>query len=104
DTFNVSTVAALVVAAAGVPVAKHGNRSASSKCGSADLLEAWGVAIDLPADAVAACVRELGIGFLFARTFHPAMRHVGPVRSSLGIRTVFNVLGPLSNPAGAAHQ
>lgn len=104
DTFNVSTVAALVVAAAGVPVAKHGNRSASSRCGSADLLEAWGVAIDLPPAAVATCVRELGIGFLFARTFHPAMRHVGPIRASLGIRTVFNVLGPLSNPAGAAHQ
>jgi anthranilate phosphoribosyltransferase len=104
DTFNVSTVSALVVAAAGVPVAKHGNRSASSKCGSADLLEAWGIAIDLPPDAVAACVRELGIGFLFARTFHPAMRHVGPIRASLGIRTVFNVLGPLSNPAGASHQ
>jgi anthranilate phosphoribosyltransferase len=104
DTFNVSTVAALVVAAAGVPVAKHGNRSASSRCGSADLLEAWGVAIDLPPAGVAACVRELGIGFLFARTFHPAMRHVGPIRASLGIRTVFNVLGPLSNPAGAQHQ
>lgn len=104
ETFNVSTVAALVVAAAGVPVAKHGNRSASSRCGSADLLEAWGVAIDLPPAGVAACVRELGIGFLFARTFHPAMRHVGPIRASLGIRTVFNVLGPLSNPAGAQHQ
>ena len=104
DTFNVSTVSALVVAAAGVPVAKHGNRSASSRCGSADLLEAWGVAIDLPPDAVATCVRELGIGFLFARTFHPAMRHVGPIRASLGIRTVFNSLGPLSNPAGASHQ
>lgn len=104
DTFNVSTVSALVVAAAGVPVAKHGNRSASSRCGSADLLEAWGVVIDLPPDAVATCVRELGIGFLFARTFHPAMRHVGPIRASLGIRTVFNILGPLSNPAGASHQ
>ncbi len=104
DTFNVSTVAALVVAAAGVRVAKHGNRSASSRCGSADLLEAWGVAIDLSPAAVATCVRELGIGFLFARTFHPAMRHVGPIRASLGIRTVFNVLGPLSNPAGAQHQ
>ena len=104
DTFNVSTVSALVVAAAGVPVAKHGNRSASSRCGSADLLEAWGVVIDLPPEAVAACVRELGIGFLFARTFHPAMRHVGPIRASLGIRTVFNILGPLSNPAGASHQ
>lgn len=104
DTFNVSTVSAVVVAAAGVRVAKHGNRSASSRCGSADLLEAWGVAIDLPPAAVATCVRELGIGFLFARTFHPAMRHVGPIRASLGIRTVFNVLGPLSNPAGAQHQ
>lgn len=104
DTFNVSTVSALVVAAAGVRVAKHGNRSASSKCGSADLLEAWGVAIDLPPAGVATCIAELGIGFLFARTFHPAMRHVGPIRASLGIRTVFNVLGPLSNPAGATHQ
>lgn len=104
DTFNVSTVAALVVASAGVPVAKHGNRSASSRCGSADLLEAWGIAIDLGPREVARCVDELGIGFLFARTFHPAMRHVGPIRASLGIRTVFNVLGPLSNPAGAAHQ
>ena len=104
DTFNVSTVSALVVAAAGTPVAKHGNRSASSRCGSADLLEAWGIALDLSPAAVATCVRELGIGFLFARTFHPAMRHVGPIRASLGIRTVFNVLGPLSNPAGATHQ
>ena len=104
DTFNVSTVAALVVAAAGVPVAKHGNRAASGRCGSADLLEAWGVAIELPPQAAATTIRELGIGFLFARTFHPAMRHVAPVRSHLGIRTAFNVLGPLSNPAGAAHQ
>lgn len=104
DTFNVSTVAALVVAAAGVPVAKHGNRAASGRCGSADLLEAWGVAIELPPAAAATTVRELGIGFLFARTFHPAMRHVAPVRAHLGIRTAFNVLGPLSNPAGAAHQ
>lgn len=104
DTFNVSTVSALVVAAAGCRVAKHGNRSASSRCGSADLLEAWGIVIDLPPAAVARCVDELGIGFLYARTFHPAMRHVGPIRASLGIRTVFNVLGPLSNPAGATHQ
>ncbi|MFA9429267.1 anthranilate phosphoribosyltransferase [Egicoccus sp. AB-alg2] len=104
NTFNISTVAAVVTAAAGQPVAKHGNRAASGVCGSADLLEAWGVAIDLPPLAVAACVRELGIGFLYARSFHPAMRHVAPVRAQLGIRTAFNVLGPLSNPAGAPHQ
>jgi anthranilate phosphoribosyltransferase len=103
-TFNVSTVAALVVAAAGVRVAKHGNRAASGRCGSADLLEAWGVAIDLPPAGVARTVDELGIGFLYARTFHPAMRFVAPVRAQLGVRTVFNVLGPLSNPAGAEHQ
>ncbi len=103
-TFNVSTVVALVVAASGVRVAKHGNRAASGTCGSADLLEGWGVVIDLPPDAVAACVDELGIGFMFARTFHPSMRHVGPIRQTLGIPTVFNVLGPLSNPAGAQHQ
>jgi anthranilate phosphoribosyltransferase len=103
-TFNISTVAAVVTAAAGQPVAKHGNRAASSACGSADLLEAWGVAIDLPPPAVARCVEELGIGFLYARSFHPAMRHVAQVRGQLGIRTVFNVLGPLSNPAGAPHQ
>ena len=103
-TFNISTVAALVVAAAGVPVAKHGNRAASGTCGSADLLEAWGVVIDLPPDRVATCLTELGIGFLYARLFHPAMRHVAPVRVQLGIRTVFNLLGPLSNPAGAPHQ
>ncbi len=103
-TFNISTTAALVVAAAGVRVAKHGNRAASSDCGSADLLEAWGVVLDLPAQAVATLVDDLGIGFLYARSFHPAMKHVGPVRTTLGIRTVFNVLGPLSNPAGASHQ
>jgi anthranilate phosphoribosyltransferase len=103
-TFNISTVAALVVAACGVRVAKHGNRAASGRCGSADLLEAWGVAIELPPAAVARTVTELGIGFLYARTFHPAMRHVAPVRAQLGVRTVFNVLGPLSNPAGAGHQ
>jgi anthranilate phosphoribosyltransferase len=103
-TFNISTVAALVVAAAGQPVAKHGNRAASGTCGSADLLEAFGVAIDLPPAAVATTIAELGIGFLYARSFHPAMRHVAPVRQQLGVRTVFNVLGPLSNPAGAEHQ
>lgn len=104
DTFNISTVAAVVCAAAGAKVAKHGNRSASSSCGSADLLEAWGVAIELGPDEVAACIDEVGIGFMFARTFHPAMRHVGPVRARLGIRTVFNLLGPLCNPARAQHQ
>jgi len=103
-TFNISTVSAVVAAAAGVRVAKHGNRSASGQCGSADLLEAWGVVIDLTAEGVATTIEELGIGFLFARTFHPAMRHVAPVRATLGIRTVFNVLGPLCNPAGATHQ
>lgn len=103
-TFNISTVAAIVTAAAGVPVAKHGNRAASSTCGSADILEHLGVAIDLPPAAVATCLQESGIGFLFAPTFHPAMRHVGPVRAQLGIRTVFNVLGPLANPAGALNQ
>jgi anthranilate phosphoribosyltransferase len=103
-TFNISTVAAIVVAAAGVPVAKHGNRAASGTCGSADLLEAWGVHIELPAAKVATCIQDLGIGFLYARSFHPAMRYVAPVRVQLGIRTAFNVLGPLSNPAGAPHQ
>jgi anthranilate phosphoribosyltransferase len=103
-TFNISTIAALVVGACGVRVAKHGNRAASGRCGSADLLEAWGVAIELPPEAVARTVAELGIGFLYARTFHPAMRFVAPVRAQLGVRTVFNVLGPLSNPAGAQHQ
>jgi anthranilate phosphoribosyltransferase len=103
-TFNISTVAAVVIAAAGVPVAKHGNRAASSRCGSADLLEAWGVDIELSPPAVAQCLADLGITFLYARSFHPAMRHVAPVRLQLGVRTVFNVLGPLSNPAGVAYQ
>lgn len=103
-TFNISTTSALVCAAAGAKVAKHGNRAASSKAGSADLLEEWGVVIDLPAEAAAQCLEDVGITFLFARTYHPAMRYVAPVRGSLGIRTVFNVLGPLSNPAGAQHQ
>ncbi len=100
-TFNISTVASVVVAAAGHPVAKHGNRAASSQCGSADLLEAWGVAIDLPPEGVATTIHELGIGFLFARSFHPAMRVVAPVRAQLGVPTTFNILGPLANPAGA---
>jgi anthranilate phosphoribosyltransferase len=104
STLNVSTLVALVAATAGVRVAKHGNRAASGTCGAADLLEAWGLEIELGADGVAATIDELGIGFMFARTFHPAMRHVGPVRAALGVPTIFNVLGPLSNPAGATHQ
>jgi anthranilate phosphoribosyltransferase len=100
NSINISTISALVVAGAGGRVAKHGNRAASSQCGSADVLEALGVKIDLGADGVAACVREAGIGFMFAPRFHPAMRHAGPVRREIGIRTVFNVLGPLANPAG----
>ena len=100
NSINISTIAALVVAGAGGHVAKHGNRAASSQCGSADVLEALGVKIDLGPDAVAQCVREAGVGFMFARRYHPAMRHAGPVRSEIGIRTVFNVLGPLANPAG----
>ena len=103
-TINVSTIAALVVAAHGVPVVKHGNRAASSLAGSADLLEAWGVAIELGAQDAAAVLADVGITFLFARSFHPAMRHVAPVRSALGVRTVFNLLGPLSNPAGVRRQ
>ena len=103
-TFNISTVAAVVAAAAGARVAKHGNRAASGRCGSADLLEAWGVAISLPPAAVARCIEDVGIGFCFAQAYHPAMRHVMPARRELGVRTVFNFMGPLSNPAGAAHQ
>ncbi len=100
-TFNISTTAALIAAGAGATVAKHGNRSASSLCGSADVLEELGVAIDLPPEATAALVRDQGFGFFFARSYHPAMRHAGPVRAELGIPTVFNFLGPLTNPAGA---
>jgi anthranilate phosphoribosyltransferase len=103
-TFNVSTLAALVVAAAGGRVAKHGNRAASSRCGSADLLEALGVTIDLPPAGVATCIEQTGIGFCFAPVFHPAMRHAIPVRRELGVPTIFNFLGPLSNPARARHQ
>lgn len=101
DTSNISTVAAVVIAATGQPVAKHGNRAASSACGSADLLEAWGIDLELSPADVAACIEQVGIGFLFARTFHPAMRVVAPVRQQLGVRTTFNLLGPLSNPAAA---
>src|SRR5258705_7667112 len=100
SSINISTMSALVVAGAGGRVAKHGNRAASSQCGSADVLEALGVKIDLGPDGVAECVREVGVGFMFAPRFHPAMRHAGPVRREIGIRTVFNVIGPLSNPAG----
>lgn len=103
-TFNVSTAAAFVCAGAGVKVAKHGNRAASSRCGSADVLEALGVRIDLPPDEVKACIERAGIGFCFAPVFHPAMRHAGPARKDLGVATIFNFLGPLSNPAGATRQ
>lgn len=103
-TFNISTTAALVIAGAGVRVAKHGNRAVTSKCGSADLLEGLGVAIELTPTAVARCIEEAGIGFMYAPAFHPAMRFVGPARREMGIRTVFNILGPLTNPAGARHQ
>lgn len=96
---NISTMSALVAAAAGAPVVKHGNRAASSKCGTADVLEALGVAIALSPDAVRACVVELGVGFCFAPVFHPALRHAGPPRKELGVPTTFNLLGPLTNPA-----
>jgi anthranilate phosphoribosyltransferase len=103
-TFNISTTAAFVVAGAGTTVAKHGNRAMSSSSGSADVLEALGVKIDMEADGVARCMREVGIGFMYAPIFHPAMKFAGPVRREIGIRTVFNVLGPLSNPARVQHQ
>lgn len=103
-TVNLSTMAALVVAGAGVPVVKHGNRAASSACGSADLLEELGVVVDLPAAGVARCVSEVGIGFCFAPVFHPALRHAAAPRRELGVATVFNFLGPLANPARPAAQ
>lgn len=103
-TLNVSTGAAVLVAAAGIPVAKHGNRAASSRTGSADVLEALGIPLDLPPAASAELLREVGIAFLLAPVHHPAMRHAAPVRKELGIRTLFNSLGPLCNPAGATHQ
>src|SRR3954462_9095737 len=103
-TFNVSTVAALVLAACGVSVAKHGNRSVSSQCGSADLFEALGVRVSAEPDTVERCLDEVGIAFFFAPTFHPSMRHAAPTRKDLGVRTAFNLLGPLTNPAGASRQ
>jgi anthranilate phosphoribosyltransferase len=103
-TFNISTAAALVAAGAGIPVAKHGNRAASSRCGSADVLEALGVDITLGAEGVRRCIDVAGMGFCFAPTFHPAMRHAGPARRELGVRTVFNVLGPLANPGRVRRQ
>ena len=103
-TFNISTLSAVVAGACGARVAKHGNRAASSACGSADVLEALGVRIDLPPEGVSACIDEAGIGFLFAPVFHPSFRFAAVPRRELGVRTVFNVLGPLCNPAGAQRQ
>ena len=103
-TFNVSTVAALVLAACGVKVAKHGNRSVSSRCGSADVFEALGVNVAAQPDVVERCLDQAGIAFFYAPTFHPSMRHAAPTRRELGIRTAFNLLGPLTNPAGASRQ
>ena len=104
NSFNISTAAALVAAGAGVRIAKHGNRAASGSCGAADVLEALGVRIELPPEGVERCINEGGIGFMFAQAFHPSMRHAGPVRREIGIRTVFNILGPLTNPAAAQRQ
>lgn len=103
-TFNISTIAALVVAGAGVPVAKHGNRAATSRCGSAELLEALGIAIEIPPEAMAASVHKVGIGFLYARSCHPAMAAVAPIRKALAVPTIFNRLGPLTNPMKPDYQ
>jgi anthranilate phosphoribosyltransferase len=104
STFNVSTTAALIAAGAGCAVAKHGNRSYTTKCGTADVLEARGVAIELEPDQVRRCIEEVGFGFMFAPKYHAAMKHVIPARKALGVRTIFNFLGPLTNPAGANRQ
>lgn len=101
NSFNISTTSAMVISAAGIPVAKHGNRAASSKCGAADVLESLGVDITLPPEASTALLEKIGICFLFAQNYHIAMKYVAPVRRELGIRTIFNILGPLANPAGA---
>ena len=104
NTFNISTMAALVVASSGVPVAKHGNRAASSTCGSADVLESLGLRLEVPPERACAMLRDARFTFLFAPYYHPAMRNVAPVRRELGVRTIFNLLGPLTNPARASHQ
>lgn len=104
NTFNISTTAAFIVAGCGVRIAKHGNRSASSECGSADVLEALGVKIDITPDMVQRSILEIGIGFMYAPLFHTAMKYAAAPRKEIGIRTIFNILGPLSNPAGATHQ
>jgi len=103
-TFNISSCVAVVVAACGVTVAKHGNRSVSSQSGSADVYEALGIKVTAPASAAERCLRDVGIGFFFAPTFHPSMKHAGPTRRALGVRTAFNLLGPLTNPAAAKRQ
>lgn len=103
-TFNISTAAAFVAAGAGVKVAKHGNRSASSKCGSADVMEALGIDIQMPMDRLRSAIKDIGIGFLYAQRFHTSMKHVMPVRTQVKVRTVFNILGPLANPAAACFQ
>jgi len=104
NTYNISTLAALIVAGAGVPVAKHGNRALSSKSGTADALSQLGVKLDIDPDMISRCIREAGIGFMFAQLHHPAMRHVGPARVELGARTIFNIVGPLSSPARVKKQ
>src|SRR5205823_1747786 len=103
-TFNVSTTVAFVLAGGGLTVAKHGNRAISSACGSADVLQALGIRIDMPPERVEECVNEIGVGFLFAPMFHTAMKHAAAARQEIGIRTIFNLLGPLTNPAGASIQ